>query len=158
MAAWLLSIVGVIAIGVLLDILMPEGETNKYIKGIFSIVVVLVIVAPLPKLIKSDFNIEQIFAGTGNYEIDESFLDSVNNDKKKVLEKKLVEQMNTASVYVKSVRIDIDNKTNTYSYVKVYLDKKKIGDAKIAAASIKAKEIISSNKQLSKCEVDVYAE
>lgn len=54
MSAWLLSIVGVVSLGVLIEIIMPEGEHSKYIKGIFSLIVVFVIVAPFPKLLDSD--------------------------------------------------------------------------------------------------------
>lgn len=57
MGAWVLSIAGVICLGILLEIVLPEGKTAKYVKGAFSLLVVIAIVAPLPKLIKSDFDI-----------------------------------------------------------------------------------------------------
>ncbi len=43
MSAWLLSIVGVVSLGVLIELLLPEGENSKYIKGIFSVIVIFVI-------------------------------------------------------------------------------------------------------------------
>jgi len=57
MGAWILSISGVICLGILLEIVLPEGKTAKYIKGAFSLLVVLAIVAPLPSLLKKDFDI-----------------------------------------------------------------------------------------------------
>lgn len=57
MGEWILSIAGVICLGILLDIVLPEGKTAKYVKGAFSLLVVIAIVAPLPKLIKNDFDI-----------------------------------------------------------------------------------------------------
>lgn len=48
LTAWLTGITGVIALGVLLEILLPEGQTGKYVKGAFSLLVILVIVSPLP--------------------------------------------------------------------------------------------------------------
>ena len=42
MNAWLLSIVGVVSLGVLLEILLADGETAKYIKGVFALAVVLI--------------------------------------------------------------------------------------------------------------------
>lgn len=57
MGAWILSIAGVICLGILLEIVLSEGKTAKYVKGAFSLLVVIAIVAPLPKLIKSDFDI-----------------------------------------------------------------------------------------------------
>ena len=53
MSAWIMGIVGVIALGVLADILLPEGETAKYIKGFLAVFVVAAIVAPIPSLLSS---------------------------------------------------------------------------------------------------------
>ncbi len=55
MNAWLLSIVGVVSLGVLLEILLADGETSKYIKGVFALAVVLVLVAPIPKFLNKNF-------------------------------------------------------------------------------------------------------
>ena len=55
MSAWIISIVGVIALGVLLEIMLPEGKTAKYVRGAFSLLVIFAIASPLPTLIKSDF-------------------------------------------------------------------------------------------------------
>lgn len=53
MQAWIIGIVGVICLGVLLEILLPEGQTGKYVKGAFSLMVIFVIIAPLPSLAKA---------------------------------------------------------------------------------------------------------
>ena len=53
MKEWIMSITGIIVFGVLLDVVLPHGKTAKYIKGIFAVLVVYVIVSPLPKLVKS---------------------------------------------------------------------------------------------------------
>ncbi len=58
MQAWIMSIVGVICLGVLIEIVLPDGKITKYIKGAFSLVVILVIVSPLPSLIGKDFKVE----------------------------------------------------------------------------------------------------
>ena len=55
MSEWIISIVGVIMLGVLLEIVLPDGKTAKYVKGAFSLLIVLAIAAPLPRLFKSDF-------------------------------------------------------------------------------------------------------
>lgn len=49
-SAWILGIVGVICLGILLETVLPEGQTGKYVKGAFSLLVVFVIVSPLPAL------------------------------------------------------------------------------------------------------------
>ncbi len=56
MSEWIISIVGVILLGVLLEIVLPEGKTAKYVRGAFSLLIVFAIAAPLPALFKKDFS------------------------------------------------------------------------------------------------------
>ena len=49
MTSYILSIVGIVFLGVLVDVIMPDGEMNKYVKGVFSIIALCVIINPLPK-------------------------------------------------------------------------------------------------------------
>ncbi|MDR2201800.1 MAG: stage III sporulation protein AF [Clostridiales bacterium] len=57
-AAWITSILGVVIVGTLIDLILPSGRMNKYIKSVFAAVTVLVIVLPLPSLIRSGFKPE----------------------------------------------------------------------------------------------------
>lgn len=52
MGAWLLKITGVIALSTLSSLLIPNGQTKKYVKGIFALITLFVLVSPLPKLLK----------------------------------------------------------------------------------------------------------
>jgi len=60
-SSWLLSIAGVIILSVLAEFVLPDGQMNKYIKTIFSFVILLVIVMPLPKVFGKDFDFSNIF-------------------------------------------------------------------------------------------------
>lgn len=51
--AWLTSVMGIVAAGVLLDIILPEGDTAKYAKGVYALIVVLVLASPVTELVKS---------------------------------------------------------------------------------------------------------
>lgn len=66
MKEWILSIVGTIALGVLVDILLPEGKIAKYVKGAFSLLVVLVISSIVPIIagmnIQFDVDSSDVFA------------------------------------------------------------------------------------------------
>ena len=76
MKAWMISVVGVIALGILLEIALPEGKTSKYVKGAFSLLVVLCIVAPLPSLFKKGTPaIDQSWLA-----VDESYVDDAYAD------------------------------------------------------------------------------
>lgn len=90
-SSWILSIVGVVVVGVIIDLIMPDGQMSKYIKGIVAIVTVLVIVLPLPKLanqeISFDFNTNIAIDSELIYTINENKVEQLND----ILEKKLDE-------------------------------------------------------------------
>lgn len=50
MTKWLLSILGVVFLAVLLDIVYPNGKTNKFCKSIFGIFAIIVLVSPIFKI------------------------------------------------------------------------------------------------------------
>lgn len=112
-----MSIVGVVAIGVLLDILLPSGEINKYIKGVFGIVVVFVIIIPLPKLVKGDFI--NFFDASQDIKIDEGYYSDSLKRRNEEREKATLNYLKT--VYdVKSIDIDYaDNDFNKIIKVRV---------------------------------------
>lgn len=56
-SSWILSVAGIICVSVLIEFIMPDGQMNKYIKSIFSFVIILVIILPLPKLFKKQNSI-----------------------------------------------------------------------------------------------------
>ena len=58
MREWIISVVCVIVLGVLIEIVLPSGKITKYVKGTFALVVIFVIVAPLPRLLKSEWTFE----------------------------------------------------------------------------------------------------
>ena len=56
MTGYLLSILGIVIAGVLIDIIMPNGQINTFIKSIYSIFVVVILISPLTSILKKDQN------------------------------------------------------------------------------------------------------
>ncbi len=91
MSEWLLGIVGIICLGLLLEIVLPDGQTTKYVRGAFSLLVIFVVIAPLPKLFGGDYTV--VFDGV-DYDIDTDFVhtqainytSSLEEDLEKILE------------------------------------------------------------------------
>ena len=92
MTGWIMSIVGVVVVGVLIDVLTPEGESNKYVKGIYALIVVLVIASPIAKALRSDIDFSKYFEET--FETDSAFIDGVNDDRKESDEQKITNSLN----------------------------------------------------------------
>ncbi len=56
MKEWIMSIVGAIVLTFLIDVIMSDGEMKKYVKGITSLIVLAIIVAPLPNFFTNENN------------------------------------------------------------------------------------------------------
>ena len=74
MSGWVLSVTAVVCLTVLLDIIMPDGQMKKYVKGIVSIIVIFVIVTPLASLAVGKFDLTK-----GNITIDSDMLESLES-------------------------------------------------------------------------------
>lgn len=77
-SSYLLSIAGVAIISVLVDLILPSGSVSKYIKGVFALILVFVIISPLPKLVNKDWDISNVFQ-TSSAEVDEKYLNNLKN-------------------------------------------------------------------------------
>ena len=122
MSSYILSIVGVVFLGVLVDVIMPEGEMNKFIKGAFALVAVFVIVSPAVKLFNSDFDIENIFYNQTSIHTDSDFLDATTKQMQKELETVLKVKLQDAGFDNVQVEIVCDLSNNVLEIKKVYID------------------------------------
>ena len=117
---WILSIVGVVLIGILIDVILPSGQTSKYIKSIFAIISVFVILSPLPKLIHKDFTFEGIMS-ENEFILQEDYFYEINNQRleqfKTNLKKKFEEQGLSGDFFIVSCNIF----NRTFSIDKIYI-------------------------------------
>ena len=74
MSGWVLSVTAGGCLTVLLDIIMPDGQMKKYVKGIVSIIVIFVIVTPLASLAVGKFDLTK-----GNITIDSDMWESLES-------------------------------------------------------------------------------
>lgn len=70
MSGYVLSILGIVIAGILIEILVPSGTINKYIRSIYSIFVIAVIMSPVIKLI----NKSEISFGYEEFQLNEKLL------------------------------------------------------------------------------------
>ena len=128
MSGWLIGIVGVVSLGVLIEVLLPEGENSKYIRGIFSIIVIFVIISPLPKLAKGDY-VNGFTAPTQEISIDEEYYDSVKEDIQARLADNLQKKLEKAGYNDLTYNIQFD-KDYVYIIDKITVDGNGIDDKK----------------------------
>ena len=120
--SFVLSIVGVVFLGVLIDVIMPDGEMNKYIKGVFSLLALFVILSPVQKLFNNNFNLDDIFYNNNAVETDSDFLEATNKQIKVQLEKTLLAKLKSAGFDEIKVEIICEMSDNVFKIKKVIID------------------------------------
>lgn len=103
MSGWVLSVTAVICLTVLLDIIMPDGQMKKYVKGIVSIIVIFVIITPLTSIVVGEFDLTK-----GNITIDSDMLDNLESTSDRYRETQL-EAMLSDDDITADVKIENDN-------------------------------------------------
>ncbi len=83
-SSYILTIAGVVLISVIVELVMPDGQMNKYIKSVFSFFIVGVIIAPLPNIL-SNKNLTSVFE-VGEYQLQEDYLYALNCSKIEILQ------------------------------------------------------------------------
>ena len=104
MSGYLLSLLGVILLGVLVDVILPSGSTSKYISGIFAIVVMFVMISPVINWIRNDCNISEYFTSS-DIQLNDKLLYNINNAKFNALETEIEQKL--ANSGYSNVEIDI---------------------------------------------------
>ncbi len=113
-AAWGLTVLGLAVVTTVAEMLLPHGKTRKVIRSVFATVTALVIVTPLPGLLKSGFE----FDFDSSVETDETYLEYIENAKKAMI-------IDGAEAYLKSKGIDggyeLDVELSDFSVKSVYI-------------------------------------
>lgn len=118
--SYLLSILGVVLITVLIDLVLPDGKINKYIKSIVAIVVVAVILSPVAKLALPDFDFTEYFR-TAGYEINEEALNNISSSQIAILNKDIEEKLEKLGFL--GVHVTICTKSSQNPEIKyIYVD------------------------------------
>lgn len=118
---WILSIAGIICVSVIVELILPDGQMNRYIKGIFSFIIILVVIMPIPKLLNRDFDFSNIFDNSG-YEINSDYLYQVNLDKMNSVKNEIEKQIEKRGYLNVVVSINCDIFDNNMQYKSIFVD------------------------------------
>lgn len=121
-SSYILSIVGIVFLGVLIDVVMPDGEMNKYIKGVYALIAMFVIISPIQKLFNKKFNLDDIFYDSKAVETDSDFIEATNKQIKNQLEKYLLVKLKNEGFEKVEVEIVCEMSNNVLDIKKVIID------------------------------------
>lgn len=146
MKIWVLNLVGISLMGILIEILLPSGKTNKYIKGVLSLVTISVVISPIISIFTNHSVIKNFF--DQDIVVDEQFVASTNQSSNQ-REEKLIESMLESQGY-KGVEINIipsSDSQNKIEFVKI-CTKNMVIDSENSNIDIKGKIISLVSKRL----------
>lgn len=127
-SAYIMSIVGCICLTTLVDILLPNGETQKYVKGICSLLIFSVILSPIPKLIyalepdyKETSVLEEIEYSAQNVD----FLIKIKQKECEMIKNKCIKELENEGIENLCIEV-ISTYSTKFEILKIVVDKKNI--------------------------------
>ena len=147
MKTWLLSVTAVCLLIILLELIISEGTTKKYISGIIRIALIITLISPIVGFVKEEYSIENFFLNTINTSVD-----TKNSNSKyqfdlmsKVTERKIKNKLEKNGGEVE-VKVSLNNESINNVNIKVI----KQSDENIYTTEIitnAVKEIVSIDKE-----------
>lgn len=115
MGQWVLTVTGIAILAVLCDIILPDGQTRKYIKTVIGIVVTLVMIQPIVGFVGGSLVFDENNIDNSGTQIQQPYLDAVN-EKQLQASLTIVKDVLTArGVDVQITDVDSENKTISLS-------------------------------------------
>ena len=79
---WLLGVVGVVLLGVMADVLLPRGQMSKYVKGIFAVLLIFVLLTPVVSFFRQDMRLSDLINfDAGSYERDDAYIELIEHER-----------------------------------------------------------------------------
>ena len=113
MTKWLLSVVGVVFLGVMFDLIYPRGKTNTLCKSIFGVISLFVMISPILK-----FDVNNIENSVDTTIIDSNIINAMDNSN----ERKLLSKLKDMGIDGLIVEIEGKMLNNVYEISNVYID------------------------------------
>lgn len=121
LAGYILSIVGVVLLFVVIELVLPNGNTNKYIRSILGMVLIFVIISPVAKFKSLDFN--SLVNSTGfNYELNYEYLYDIHLKEAQNLEEGIKLKLEEEGITNAEAIVSIDKESTSLCIQQIYVD------------------------------------
>lgn len=106
-SAWIMSILGIVVLGTIVDLLVAKSRLKNFIRSVFATVSVLIIITPLPSIVKNGFDVS--FSDlVGEIQIDSDFVGFAERQKVMVLEKAITEAFEQEGISGLCVKVNAE--------------------------------------------------
>lgn len=120
MGQWVVTVAGIAILSVLCDVILPEGQTRKYIKTVVGIIVTIVMLQPILSLVNNSVGLSaQQLSGSQSVTVQQSYLDMVESKEREAAVTSVRKTLDARGVTIKnievsqaakSVAVKVDNK------------------------------------------------
>lgn len=120
-SGWIMSILGIVVLGTVVDLLMTKSRLKNIIRSVFATVSVLVIITPIPSIIDNGFDIS--FSDMiGGIELDESFLEYADKMKIDTLKNAIESALDNDGISGVKIELSARVETNEIIVERVIVD------------------------------------
>jgi len=112
---WVIGILAIVILGVVVDLLLAENKMGKFVKSVFATVTILVIILPLPSLMRNGCNFDENFIIQNEFELDRNFLEFANRIRINALERGVEAQLREDGVT--GARVSIEGRVENHDVV-----------------------------------------
>ncbi|MBP5651182.1 MAG: stage III sporulation protein AF [Clostridia bacterium] len=116
MKAWIFSVCGIVFLGLMVDVISPNGKTNTFIKSIFSLIFLFVLASPLVKIINTKINFDEY-----SWNMNSDYMAVIKNQKIASLEQMVTAALQESGYDDIGVKIEGNLTNNELSVTKVYV-------------------------------------
>ena len=113
MGQWVITVAGIAILSVLCDVILPQGQTRKYVKSVFGIVVTLVIIQPVIALLSGDYRLSWSMSNDVSSDIQQQYIESVESRQNEISTNLVKSVLDANDVAVDSIVVSQLNKTVT---------------------------------------------
>ncbi len=116
---WILSIIGVVMIGVLVEIILPEGKTNTLLKSVVAVASIFIIISPLKNIDFKSINFSNMFS---SIEIDSSFVEEQRKNMIETLQTQIENDLTDSGYLNVSVQLQVDKESEYLEFSNIFVD------------------------------------
>lgn len=119
-SGYVLTILGVVLMFIVIELILPNGKTVKYIRSILGMVLIFVIVLPIAKLKNLDLN--NIINNQYSYELNYDYLYSVHLKQTEELKNNLNKLLKDKGIINAEIIITIEKQSAEFIINQIYVD------------------------------------
>ncbi len=117
--SWLYNLIGVVFLGIIFEIILPNNKINKFIKCIFSIFIVFSLISPLVNI---SSKINKIKIDNVSSEINEELFQTISDLRKNTYETLITKSLENDEIFNVKINIEFDVEKSNMQINKITID------------------------------------